>query len=88
MLVKILEYCPMEEFSTAIFTCLFLHCLPREILVLLSEDDQADMRAIAEKANRLITLHIPQRHDYFAVVPPMKSWSLRIFWWKTNMGSK
>jgi hypothetical protein len=26
------------------------------------------MRAIAEKADRLITLHIPQGHDYFAVV--------------------
>jgi hypothetical protein len=35
-----LEFCPVGESSTAIFVYLFLQRLPREIHVLLSEDDQ------------------------------------------------
>ncbi len=38
-------------------------CLPREIRVLLSEDDPAEMRAIADKADRLIAMHVPQGLD-------------------------
>jgi hypothetical protein len=36
--------------------------------VLLSEDDPANMRAIAEKADRLIAMHVPQSHDTCAAV--------------------
>jgi hypothetical protein len=42
---------------------LVLQHLPREIHILLLEDDPVDMRAIAEKANRLIDMHVPQSHD-------------------------
>jgi hypothetical protein len=31
--------------------------------VLLSEDDPADMRAIVDKADRLITMYVPQGHN-------------------------
>ncbi len=49
--------------STVVFAFLFLQRLPREICVLLSEDDPVDMRAIAEMADRLIAMHLPQSHD-------------------------
>jgi hypothetical protein len=54
--------------ATAVFAYLFLQHLPREILVLLSEDDPVGMRAIADKANRLIALHIPQCRDACAAI--------------------
>jgi hypothetical protein len=54
MLAEMLEYCPAGESATAVFAYLFLQRLPREIRILLSEDDPADMRAIANKADRLI----------------------------------
>ncbi len=42
--------------------------LPREICVLLSEDDPAEMRAIADKADQLIAMHVPQGYDACATV--------------------
>ncbi len=63
MLAEMLEYCPAGESTTAVFAFLFLQRLPWEISVLLSEDDPANMRAFAEKADRLITMHVPQSHD-------------------------
>ncbi len=68
MLAKMLEYCPAGESTTAVFAFLFLQQLPREIRVLLSEDDPPNMRAIAEKADRLIAMHVPQSHDSCAAV--------------------
>ncbi len=55
LLAEMLEFCPAGESSAAVFAFLFLHRLPREIRVLLSEDDPANMRAIADKADR----HVP-----------------------------
>jgi hypothetical protein len=68
MLAEMLEFCPAGESSTIVFAYLFLQRLPREIHVLLSEDDPADMRAIADKADRLIAMHVPQGHDACATV--------------------
>jgi hypothetical protein len=68
MLAEMLEYCPAGESTTAVFAFLYLQRLPREIRVLLSEDDPANMRAIAEKADRLIAMHVPQSHDTCAAV--------------------
>ncbi len=67
-LAEMLEYCPAGESATAVFAYLFLQRLPREIRVLLSEDDPADMRAIADKADRLIAMHVPQGHDACSAV--------------------
>jgi hypothetical protein len=67
MLAEMLEYCPTGESTTAV-SYLFLQRLPREIRVLLSEDDPADVRAIADKADRLIAMHVPQGHESCA--PP------------------
>jgi hypothetical protein len=63
MLAEMLEYCLAGESTTAVFAFLYLQRLPQEIRVLLSEDDPANMRAIAEKADRLIAMHVPQSHD-------------------------
>ncbi len=68
MLAEMLEYCPAGESATAVFAYLFLQQLPREIHVLLLEDDPADMRAIADKADRLIAMHVPQGHDACSAV--------------------
>jgi hypothetical protein len=63
MLAEMLEYCSAGEPATAIFAYLFLQQLCRETQVLLSKDNPADMRAIADKADHLITLHVPKGHD-------------------------
>jgi hypothetical protein len=68
MLAEMLEYCPAGESTTAVFAFLYLQRLPREIRVLLSEDDPANMRAIAEKVDRLIAMHMPQSLDTCAAV--------------------
>jgi hypothetical protein len=69
MLAEMLEFCLAGESSTAIFAFLFLQRLPREIWVLLSEDDPANMRGIAAKADRLIAMHMPQSHESCVAVP-------------------
>jgi hypothetical protein len=68
MLAEMLEFCPVGESATVVLAFLYLQRLPREIWVLLSEDDPADMRAMAKKANRLIAMHVPQSHDACAAV--------------------
>jgi hypothetical protein len=52
------------------FAYFFLQRLPREVRILLSQEPVADMRALAEKADALIALHVPQQHDVAAVTPP------------------
>jgi hypothetical protein len=68
MLAEMLEFCLAGESSTAVFAFLFLQHLPRQIWVLLSEDDPADMRVITEKAVRLIEMHVLQSHESCAAV--------------------
>jgi hypothetical protein len=68
VLAEMLEYCPAGESSAAVFAFLYLQWLPREIRVLFSENDSADMRAIVEKADRLIAMHVSQSYDLCAVV--------------------
>jgi hypothetical protein len=68
MLAEMLEYCPAGESTAAIFTYLFLQRIPREIRVFMSEDDPADVRAIADKADSLIAMHVPQHHNAYDAV--------------------
>jgi hypothetical protein len=68
MIAEMLEFCQAGESSTTVFAFLFLQRLPREIRVLLSEDDPANMRAIADKEDRLIAMHVPQSHEACAAV--------------------
>jgi hypothetical protein len=62
------------ESATTIFSYLFLQRLPHLIRVLLSEDDPADMRAIANSADHLITMNVLQGHDSCAAVSPEDDW--------------
>jgi hypothetical protein len=80
MLAEMLEFCPAGESSTAVFAFLFLQRLPREIRVLLSEDNPADMRAIADKADRLIAMHVPQSHDACVAVAAKPIWRSPAWW--------
>jgi hypothetical protein len=51
----------------AFFAWAFIQRLPREVRVLLVQDDTSDMRKLAEKAEALVALHQPQHHDVTAV---------------------
>jgi hypothetical protein len=72
LLNDMLELCPKGEESTFFFCYLFLQRLPREIRVLLADEDPANMRAVADK---LMVMHSPQAHDMAAVaaVPHQES---------------
>ncbi len=74
MLAEMLEYCPAGESATAVFAYLFLQQLCRETQVLLSKDNPADMRAIVDKADHLITLHVPK-----AMMPALPARMTRIW---------
>jgi hypothetical protein len=45
----------------------FLQRLPREVRVLLAREDCKNMQAVAEKADGLMALHLPQHHEVAAV---------------------
>jgi hypothetical protein len=47
----------------------FLQRMPRELRVSLARDCCKDMQALAEKADELMALHLPQQHDITAVAP-------------------
>lgn len=63
LLVEMMQVCPPGEEHSHLFAFAFLRRLPREVRILLSEDDPANMHAIAEKADRLCSFHVPQHHD-------------------------
>jgi hypothetical protein len=69
LLAAMLELCPRDQHSSPFFFYFFLQRLPREIRVLLSEESPADIRKVAEKADRLMVLHCPQHHDTVAALP-------------------
>jgi hypothetical protein len=68
LLATMIELGPRQQLDSPFFFYFFLQRLPHEIRVLLSEEDPKDIRAIAEKADRLVALHVPQHHDAVAAV--------------------
>jgi hypothetical protein len=68
LLAAMLELCPRDQHCSPFFFYFFLQRLPREIRVLLSEESPADIRKVAEKADRLMVLHCPQHHDTVAAL--------------------
>jgi hypothetical protein len=46
----------------------FLQRMLREVRVLLAREDSSNMRLLAEKADELMSLHLPQQHDVVAAV--------------------
>ena len=67
LLASIMKLCPRGTESSVYLTFIFLHRLPRELRVLLSEVDHADRRALAEKADHLWS-HNTQGHHAVAAV--------------------
>jgi hypothetical protein len=53
MLAEMLRLCPRGQEGSLFFTYLFLHRLPRELRVLLTDIDHTDRRVLADKADQL-----------------------------------
>jgi hypothetical protein len=65
LLAAMLRFRPKEDYH--FFAYHFLQRMPREVRVLLARDCSKDIRALAEKADELMALHLPQQHDVTAV---------------------
>jgi hypothetical protein len=57
LMPAMLEICPRGEEEIKLFACLFLQRLLREIRVLLAKEDQKDLKALAEEADKIISLY-------------------------------
>jgi hypothetical protein len=53
LLAAMLKLCPRGQEGSPFFTFFFLHLLPRQLRVLLSDEDHTDWRALVVKADRL-----------------------------------
>jgi hypothetical protein len=57
MLAAMVELCPRGEENMRTFAGLFLHCLPRELRILLAHEDLRDLKQLAARADVLHTHH-------------------------------
>jgi hypothetical protein len=64
LLTEMEKYRPAEDHH--FFAYHFLQRMPKEVRILLATDDCKDMRALAEKADGLMALHLPQAGEYVA----------------------
>jgi hypothetical protein len=63
LLAAMLELCPHGHETSPFFAYLFLQRLPCKIRVLLADEEYADIRALAAKADCFMVLHTPQAHE-------------------------
>ena len=70
LLAVMLEICPRGQDTSLFFQYLYLQRLPRELRIMLAEDNHTDLRKIAEKADTLWAIHAKQSHDVVAAVEP------------------
>ena len=68
LMQQMLELCPKGDETSTLFQCLFLHCLPADLRVLLAYLDHSDLKELARKANKLWGLK--PRHNVLAVIQP------------------
>jgi hypothetical protein len=73
LLAAMIELCPCQHIDSPFFLYFFLHRLPREIRVLLAEEDPKDMMQIAEMADRSIMTASPL---YCSRPTKMQTWPL------------
>ncbi len=59
LLAEMMELCPDDEEASCFFVFLFLQHLPTWLRVQLEADDQADIRQLVTRADRLFPLGIP-----------------------------
>jgi uncharacterized membrane protein len=57
LLAEMMELCPDDEEASCFFVFLFLQHLPAWLRVQLEADDQADIRQLATRVDRLFVLH-------------------------------
>jgi len=67
LLAEMLELVKPGEEKTQLFTMLFIWKLPSAVRAQLSEDDHTDLRALAEKADRIMAMLAKQKHDLHTV---------------------
>lgn len=68
LLAVMMELCPRGQENNIFFQFMFLQRLPKEIRIMLAEDDHGDLRRLAEKADKLWSLHSRQGHDLVAAM--------------------
>jgi hypothetical protein len=70
LLTEMMEMCPTGHEASPFFLFLFLQRLPKELRIMLGEDDHLDLRATAAKADKLWAVHGHQQHGTVAAVEP------------------
>ena len=68
LLAEMLRLCPRGQENNAVFNCLYLNKLPRELRILLSEADMADKQALGARADLFAAHNSKQAHDVVATV--------------------
>jgi len=69
LLADMLEYCPVEEERSAFFRAAFVQRLPAELQVLLDGVEDADLKDLATKADKLWTIRRPVTYQVAALNP-------------------
>jgi hypothetical protein len=72
LLAEMLRLCPRGQ-ENAFFNCLFLNKLPRELRILLSEEEMADKQVLGARADLFAAHNSKQAHDMVAAVAAVSS---------------
>ncbi len=73
LLAEMLRLCPRGQESSLFFTYLFLHWLPRELRVLLTDVDHNDRRLLSERADQLWAHYAKRSHSTMACLEAVSS---------------
>ncbi len=68
LLAEMLRLCPRGQENSLFFTYLFLHRLPRELRVLLTDVDHNDRRLLSERADQLWAHYTKHSHSMMACI--------------------
>ena len=68
LLAHMLELCPAGEEKSKFFAFHYLHRLPQELRIMLSEDDHQEVHSLARKADRLWAIHGHRLHGGVSAV--------------------
>jgi hypothetical protein len=73
LLAEMLRLCPRGQENSLFFTYLFLHRLPRELRVLLTDVDHHDRRLLSERADQLWAHYAKHSHSTMACIEGVSS---------------
>jgi hypothetical protein len=57
LLADLMQLCPAAERGTELFRFAFIHRLPRELRIILAQDEDSTLDELAEKADRMMSHH-------------------------------